>query len=319
MAGDGCPTDANKIAPGLCGCGFAENSCTNQAQTITFTPFNGNKIVGDPDFNLSATSTSSLTITYTSSNPNVATIVGNTVKIIGAGTAIITATQSGNSMYAASSATQTLTVTNPAQQNVLQLLDGTTLLPNNGTTLLIGSSPLNSVSVNKTITLKNTGPSNIVISNIVASSGFSATQIFPSGAIAPNQTATIFISGIPTSSTTATTGTITILSNSTPQIFTLNVSVEMSTTTASLNYLSSSEIDVFPNPTTDQVFLNFNGSFDDIQVNMYSIEGKLVQENDLLSAVNAEKNITIAELPAGVYLLEINTKQGKIIKRVIKQ
>ena len=117
----------------------------------------------------------------------------------------------------------------------------------------------------------------------------------------------------------ATTGTITILSNSTPQIFTLNVSVEMSTTTATLNYLSSSEIDVFPNPTTDQVFLNFNGSFDDIQVNMYSIEGKLVQENDLQSAVNAEKNIPIAELPVGVYLLEINTKQGKIIKRVIKQ
>jgi hypothetical protein len=319
IAGDGCPTDANKIAPGICGCGVTESSCTNQPQTISFTPFNGNKIIGDPDFNLTASSTSGLTITYTSSNPAVATVVGNTVKIVGTGTTVITASQSGNAMYAPTSITQTLTVTNPVQQNTLQVLDGTTLLPNNGTAVSIGSSPLNSMTSNKTITLKNTGTSNLTITGIAASPGFSATQIFPSGAIAPNQTATIFISGTPTSSTGSTMGVITILSSGTPQTFTLHVSVEMSTTTATTSLLSSSQIELYPNPTTDQLYIGFNGSFDDIEVTIFSIEGKLMQKNELQSAVNSEKNISTAELPAGVYFLEIKTKQGKIVKRVVKQ
>jgi len=44
VAGDGCPTDANKTAPGICGCGVIENTCTPTAtvngtsSNITVTP-----------------------------------------------------------------------------------------------------------------------------------------------------------------------------------------------------------------------------------------------------------------------------------------
>lgn len=55
------------------------------------------KTYGNPAFSLSASSTSGLIVSYTSSNTTVATIVGNTVTIVGAGSATITASQAGNS------------------------------------------------------------------------------------------------------------------------------------------------------------------------------------------------------------------------------
>ncbi|NBS79689.1 hypothetical protein EBS57_07755 [bacterium] len=69
------------------------------------------KYVGDAAFNLTATASSGLTVTYTSSNPNVATVLGSLVTIVGEGTTTITANQAGDSNWnAAPSVTQTLTV-----------------------------------------------------------------------------------------------------------------------------------------------------------------------------------------------------------------
>jgi len=82
-----------------------------QAQTIeNFTDIS--KTVTDVDFDLTATATSGLTVTYNSSNTTVATISGSTVHIVGAGTTTITASQAGNDNYsAATDVTATLTVT----------------------------------------------------------------------------------------------------------------------------------------------------------------------------------------------------------------
>ncbi|MCA6408415.1 MAG: VCBS repeat-containing protein, partial [Cytophagales bacterium] len=69
-------------------------------QTITF-PALSNKTFGDAPFTLSATASSSLTVSYASSNTSVATVSGNTVTIVGAGTTTITASQAGNTNFAA--------------------------------------------------------------------------------------------------------------------------------------------------------------------------------------------------------------------------
>jgi hypothetical protein len=58
-----------------------------------------NKATDDPPFTLSAVSNSDLPISFTSSDPSVATVVGNTVTLIGAGTTTMTARQSGNSNW----------------------------------------------------------------------------------------------------------------------------------------------------------------------------------------------------------------------------
>ena len=86
------------------------NPLSKLDQTITFgaLPI---KIYGDADFALSASASSGLPVSFSSDNLSVATITEGLVHITGAGTAVITASQSGDGNYnAAPSVPQTLTV-----------------------------------------------------------------------------------------------------------------------------------------------------------------------------------------------------------------
>lgn len=84
-------------------------------QTITFEALE-DKNFGDPDFTLTATATSGLTVTFSSSNPSVATVEGNTVHITGGGTTTITASQAGNAWWnAAEPVDQTFSVSKTDQ------------------------------------------------------------------------------------------------------------------------------------------------------------------------------------------------------------
>lgn len=84
-------------------------------QTITFGTLSP-KTTSDVPFNLTATASSSLTVSYSSSNTSVATVSGNTVTLVGAGTTTITASQPGNATYAAAaSVDQSLSVSKGAQ------------------------------------------------------------------------------------------------------------------------------------------------------------------------------------------------------------
>lgn len=81
------------------------------AQTITFPPLEPRRL-GDPPFGLTATTSSGLPLTYTSSAPAVASVVGSTVTILGNGSTTITASQPGNATYLpAASVSQSLLVT----------------------------------------------------------------------------------------------------------------------------------------------------------------------------------------------------------------
>src|SRR6185369_2296651 len=83
---------------------------TKADQTITFGALPA-RTYGDALFTLGATAGSGLAVSYTSSNPSVATVSGTTVTIVGAGTTTITANQSGDATYnPALAVSQTLTV-----------------------------------------------------------------------------------------------------------------------------------------------------------------------------------------------------------------
>jgi hypothetical protein len=86
-----------------------------QNQVITFNPLPV-KTYGNADFVIGATSTNTtIPITYVSSNPAVATIVGSNIRITGAGTADITASQAGSTGYfPATDVTRTFTVNKAA-------------------------------------------------------------------------------------------------------------------------------------------------------------------------------------------------------------
>jgi len=107
------------------------------SQTITFNALT-NKTYGDAPFALGATASSGLTVTYSSSDPTIASVSGSTVTIIKAGTVTITASQAGDVNYnAAPDAAQTLTINKKAQSiaftipNIYTYGDGAFLLNGN--------------------------------------------------------------------------------------------------------------------------------------------------------------------------------------------
>jgi trimeric autotransporter adhesin len=85
--------------------GFAQPN-----QTITF-PALTNRTYGAADFAPGATASSGLTVTYTSGNTAIATIVANQIHIVAVGTVSITANQAGNGTWnPASPVSQNLTI-----------------------------------------------------------------------------------------------------------------------------------------------------------------------------------------------------------------
>ena len=101
---DGNDSDADGI-PDL-----SDGSAPLLSQSITFNSL-ASKTYGDASFSLSSSASSGLGVSYSSSDTGVATISGNTVTIVGAGTTTITASQSGNSQYSpAPNVQQALTV-----------------------------------------------------------------------------------------------------------------------------------------------------------------------------------------------------------------
>jgi hypothetical protein len=99
--------DGNYLAAG----NIVQALTVNKAsQTITFNAIPA-KTYGTADFAPGATSSAGLTVSYSSDNSAVATIVSNQVHIVGQGTANITASQSGDAnRLAATSVAQLLTV-----------------------------------------------------------------------------------------------------------------------------------------------------------------------------------------------------------------
>jgi hypothetical protein len=93
-------------------------------QNITFALNPANAKVGDPNRLLIATSDADLPVSLSSSNPNVASVNGYTLSIIGPGTTTITATQAGNSNFtAALPVLQALTVS-PAGSTFAGVMGG---------------------------------------------------------------------------------------------------------------------------------------------------------------------------------------------------
>jgi hypothetical protein len=143
-----------QLANGTTNVGSAFTYIQLPLQTITFGALAA-VTYGDANFNLTATASSGLTVTYTSSNPAAATVSGNTVTIVGPGSTNITASQAGNGSWAAATpVAQTLTV------NVKPLTISGALALNkvyNGTTAAVITGTLVGIVGADVVTLTGTG------------------------------------------------------------------------------------------------------------------------------------------------------------------
>jgi|GEM_PF-2817412 len=162
-------------------------------QTITFNALT-QKAVGDPSFQLNATASSGLTVSYASSNTSVASVSGNIVTINGAGSTTITASQSGNENYnAATPVDQVLVVTSSAQtwtgavstswstpgnwdSNLIPNSSTNVIIPNTTNKPVIADSPLtpatcNNLTINSGATLAINAGAALTISGNTTNNG----------------------------------------------------------------------------------------------------------------------------------------------------
>jgi uncharacterized repeat protein (TIGR02543 family) len=252
-------------------------------QTITFNTLS-NVVYGDAPFDLTATTTATgLSITYTSSNPSVATVYGATVTIIGIGTTTITALQSGNTSYnPATNVTQDLTV-GTKQLTVINAVvttkpyDGTTTATITGATLsgIVGSDVV-TVTGNGTFADANAATGIVVTSNFALggtnASNYTIIQPSLTGTIVPASQSITFSSlgtkstlepdFIPsTFSATAATNAISYSSSNTAVATIVAGAVHIvgvGTTTITASQASSLNYNA---TTTDQVLTIANGLY----------------------------------------------------------
>jgi hypothetical protein len=145
-------------------------------QTITFNQIQS-KTFGDAAFNLTAQSNKGLTITYTSSNPDVVSISGSLLTINKAGTATITASQAGNANHhPATSVARSITINKASQAIELTNIPNKTFgdtdftLPqqsNKGLTITYQSADTTIARINgNSVKIKGAGTVNITASQI---------------------------------------------------------------------------------------------------------------------------------------------------------
>ena len=153
------------------------NNTNPVTQNITFNSL-ANVPYSNDTITLNATSSSNLPISYTSSNPNVASVFGNFVTIVGVGTTTITASQNGNAFYtAATPVSQSLTIIQATQTITFNALaskvlgDAPFILTATGgasgnTITYVSSNPAVATVSGNSITIVGVGNTNITASQL---------------------------------------------------------------------------------------------------------------------------------------------------------
>ena len=137
---------------------------TLSPSTITYNP-SGTVIT------LSASGTSNLPVTFTISGSSIATVSGSNLYVTGAGTVMLTATQTGNSNYeAATPVTQTLTVNKASQTIAFTLSPSTITYDPSGSVIPLSASATSSLPVTFTVTsgssIATISGSNLIVNGV---------------------------------------------------------------------------------------------------------------------------------------------------------
>ena len=250
-----------------------------RSQLISF-PVISEKTYGDADFSPSAVASSGLSVTYMSSDENVATIINGMIHIENAGTCVIYANQSGNTRYySASQVSQTLTINKASQYITFNELP----------------------EVNK-------GDDPLVL-NATASSGLgvccecinSELAYIEDGCVVIVDAGAVLI-------TAKQAGNQNYLAaEDVEQMLTINFAT-------GIEELTLSEPLFYPNPVTRMLSLN-EACLGATSVKLYNLNGGLV-----LSEPNPTLQIDCSAINRGVYLIVVDLGEGKrYIEKMIKE
>ncbi|MCF8381847.1 MAG: T9SS type A sorting domain-containing protein [Bacteroidales bacterium] len=266
---------------------LAEQTTLKADQTISFDELEA-KTYGDADFDLTATASSDLAVTYVSSNTEVASVLGNIVTIVGQGTTDITASQSGNTGFnPAPDVIRVLSV----KKKVLSItgsfgvadkeFDGNTVatITENNLTLL---SVINNDAVELTNPEAKFAQTEVGENIVVSLTGASLT-----GADMSNYILTL-------ENSPTTTASIT---------FAVNV-----------KDAGSTAINVYPNPFSEAITIV--GSTSVSKIKLIDLTGKIL----IQKSINGYGSINTSQLKSGVYFLSIeDAEHREQVIRLIKE
>ena len=272
------------------------------AQSISFAPVT--VTYGAAPFGLTATASSGLPVSYVSANTSVATVSGNTITIMGAGTTMITASQAGNASFsAATPVTQMLTI---LKKDLIVTARDSIVAPQ-GCDLSIppprGGYPIiplptsfvlnyNGFVYNQNTSALTTLPTTTL--QIMQGRG-TWYMIIPSGGVADNYNF-VYVNG-------------KYAIAPCPNYRSANNLVSNETT---------NEVLVYPNPSKSDFNIDFGGlDLGKSTVRVYDAQGKEIYS----SQINGKDtfSISLGNFASGIYMLQINTEKGSIVKKLVRE
>ena len=321
-----------------------------ESQTITFAVLPA-KTFGDAAFTLTATTSSGLAISYVSSNTAVATVVGNTVTIAGAGTTTITASQSGNANYhAALDAARSLDISKANNAITFNALgdkavgDAAFVLSATATSGLAPSFSTTSTKISiagSQVTIAGAGRATITAAQASNTNYNAATSVERSFCIKPAKpTITLsnsntespaltssasagnqwFLNGVAIAGATNTTLSIT-------QIGTYKVKVQVDDCVSDFSndqvfvvtgdiQNNAGTINIYPNPVADWLTVTLGNSVAQKEVAIYQLAGKRIASQHVSTE---EARFYVADYTQGIYVVRITTADAVRVIRFIKQ
>jgi len=91
-------------------------------------------------------------------------------------------------------------------------------------------------------------------------------------------------------------------------------------TTATISTLPANAIEVFPNPSiSGEANVLFKGLFNNISIAVYNITGNKILSMHLDSVNYTSQTLLLNTVPPGIYFIQINTEQGQMVKKLIKE
>jgi hypothetical protein len=241
------------------------------------------KTYGDPDFAIAAIASSGLAVRFVSADPSIATVYQDNgtwmVHIVSAGTVNIEAFQDGDGQYGAAAEVDQPLLINKANQTIAF------------------QAPPSGLTTGQVITL-----------NATASSGLPVTYTISDPSMATLNGNQLVITG---------TGSFTITANQAGNED-YNPAAPVSYTINTFNSAGfTGGIGLFPNPAHGTTHLRFSIDYLITKYAIYSIDGRCVQNQSMVTNNSNDIEVNVAGLAPGYYLVHVACVENHVVKDLV--
>lgn len=82
--------------------------------------------------------------------------------------------------------------------------------------------------------------------------------------------------------------------------------------------VTNAELSLYPNPTRGEVYILTEKSYNDAKISIVDLTGKIVYQTNV-DLSSKRGTLDVSSIPVGVYVIQIDTKEGIITKKLIKK